>query len=167
MRTVFFLILFHSLEFQDDIFYGRFRFDSDMEHEQNLLSLVRDQNQPRFCKAGWAFAPVSAMAVQFNRIFSNRSPQVVLSPQMVINCRDHQYQNFDCSDDASIEMPVVLEQLKNEGVSEEGCNNFYANTELNCSSLNKCKDCGVTDLQKQTSTCFPVRYKKYKIKSYQ
>ena len=45
---------------------------------------------------------------------------------MLINCSEQQ---GDCKDESKISMEKVLEQLKTTGVSEEGCNNYYANLE--------------------------------------
>lgn len=52
-------------------------------------------------------------------------------------------------------------------MSEEGCNNYYADEELNCSNLNKCKDCENGEDIHKTPICKPKRYQVYKLKSWQ
>lgn len=79
----------------------------------------------------------------------------MLSPQMLINCRTN---NFTCTDDSQVKMKDVLEQLKSVGVSEEGCNNYYANDELNCSKENRCKDCENGEDIHRTPVCKPKRF---------
>ncbi len=52
------------------------------------------------------------------------------------------------------------------GVVEEGCNNYYANTEMSCSELNKCKDCENGEDINKPSICSPKRFFRYKLKDY-
>lgn len=63
-------------------------------------------------------------------------------------------------------MEKVLEQMKTNGVSEEGCNNYYGNLEQNCSQMNKCKDCENGEDIHKDSVCTQKKYLVYKLKSY-
>ena len=148
----------------DSIFYGSLSKDGKSP-VKNYLSLTRDQNQPTACDASWAFAPTTAMAIQFNYLLENKFPQVVLSPQMLMNCHSNQ---LNCSYKThQPKMLDVLAQLKNMGVSEEGCNNYYANTSKDCSALNKCKDCSpdMSDIHKD-GKCTAKDYSNYKLKDF-
>ena len=51
-------------------------------------------------------------------------------------------------------------------MAEEGCNNYYANTEMSCSVLNKCKDCENGEDINKPSICSPKRFYRYKLESY-
>lgn len=79
---------------------------------------------------------------------------------MLINCRD---QEASCADDSKVAMDKVLDQLKNKGVSEEGCNNYYADFKQECSTLNKCKDCENGEDIHREPKCTPKRYQVYKL----
>ena len=43
----------------EDYFVGEVKTDTSLH---NFLSITRDENQPVYCKASWAFATTSAMA---------------------------------------------------------------------------------------------------------
>lgn len=53
-------------------------------------------------------AATTAMSVQFNKVLKNKFPQVVLSPQMVINCADKSFE-FTCLKDQKADMGKVLD----------------------------------------------------------
>lgn len=57
--------------------------------------------------------------------------------------------------------------MKTVGVSEEGCNNYYADVTADCSNLNKCKDCENGEDIHQKPVCSPKRYQVYKLKNYE
>lgn len=75
---------------------------------------------------------------------------------MLMNCHEEQ---IDCSGkEDALKPEAVFEQLKINGVAEEGCNNYYANTEMSCSQLNKCKDCENGEDINKPSICSPKRF---------
>jgi len=43
-------------------------------------------------------------------------------------------------------------------MSEEGCNNYYANFDNECSSMNKCRDCANGEDLYNPTICFPTNY---------
>lgn len=55
-------------------------------------------------------------------------------------------------------MSEVLKQLKEIGVSEEGCNNYYADEAQDCSNVNKCKDCENNEDIHRKPICKPKRF---------
>ena len=63
-------------------------------------------------------------------------------------------------------MMAVLEDLKQNGVSEEGCNNYSANEQRDCSALNKCKDCANGEDIHREAVCSPYHFTKYRVESY-
>ena len=165
MKNLILLILaiFSSVKADEykNIFYGSL--EKEGKPAQNYLSLMRNQNQPKKCNVSWAFATTSAMAAQFNHKLSNLFPQVVLSPQMLMNCSE---QEFSCDYSKAVpDMEKVLNQLKEQGVVEEGCNNFWANEERSCSNLNKCKDCQPGE-DLHHFKCYPKDYYNYKLKDF-
>lgn len=52
------------------------------------------------------------------------------------------------------------------GVSEEGCNNYYADTTKDCSHKNKCKDCENGEDIHKDSKCTPKKFLVYKVKEF-
>lgn len=83
---------------------------------------------------------------------------------MLMNC---QSEKFTCDKgQPEPSMEKILEHLKTMGVAEEGCNNYYANEELNCSNLNKCKDCENGEEIGREPICTPKRFQVYKLKDY-
>lgn len=85
---------------------------------------------------------------------------------MLINCRSPDIE-FTCDSDKNVVFEKLFEQVKTIGVSEEGCNNYYANVTADCSNLNKCKDCENGEDIHQTPVCYPKRYQVYKLKNYE
>lgn len=67
-------------------------------------------------------------------------------------------QDITCEDESKIDFEKVLEHLKNNGVAEEGCNNYYANTDKDCSAVNKCKDCENNEDIHRKPICKPKRF---------
>ncbi len=56
--------------------------------------------------------------------------------------------------------------MKELGVSEEGCNNYYADTEKSCTNKHKCMDCeNGEDIHKEPK-CYAKRFLKYKVKEF-
>lgn len=63
------------------------KFDWRNHSGKNFLSWTRNQNNPNYCGACWAFAPTSALSDRIN-IKRNRTwPDMTLSPQVIINCK--------------------------------------------------------------------------------
>lgn len=75
---------------------------------------------------------------------------------MLINCHGEQVECQTKEDQMNPEK--VFEQLRETGVAEEGCNNYYANTEMACTELNRCKDCENGEDINRPSICSPKRF---------
>lgn len=83
---------------------------------------------------------------------------------MAMNCAPFE---FSCAvDGPQVKIEAVLDHLKQTGVSEEGCNNYYADEKRECSNLNKCKDCANGEDIHREAVCTPKHFAKYRIKNY-
>ncbi len=169
MKIAFVLLIGLSYNFEipaesDYIFYGNY-ITAD-NHVVNLLPPTRNQNQPKACDASWAFATTTTMSTLFNLQKKGAFPEVVLSPQMLINCSPKDV-DFSCEYNKSkIQIESVLKHLTDVGVTDESCNNYYASDEKNCSDLNICKDCHNGEDIHKKPVCTPVPHRIYKLKSY-
>jgi hypothetical protein len=160
-----YVFIFNQITSKDftSYFYGNVQVEN-MAHNVNFLSNVRDQNQPHFCDVSQVFAFTTAMSVQYNKVFNNGFPNVVLSPQTAINCAKTQYSCERGAKDQP-QPEELLEFLTEEGLGEEGCNNYHGNVEQKCKSENKCFDCSTNENIHNVPICFATRYLKYKLKS--
>jgi cathepsin X len=127
----------------------------------NFLPPIRNQNQPKICDSSFAFAATSVMSTLFNIKTQGAFPEVVLSPQQLINLLPDNIP-FNCTY-GSLQGKIedVLEHLKNTGVADESCNNYHADDAKDKSELAKCKDChGIGADQ-----CEPIAFRSYKLKT--
>lgn len=145
-----------------EVFYGEYKLDKDSP-AYNFLPISRNQNQPKVCDASWAFAVTSAMSALFNFNNKGKALEVNLSPQMLINCAQ---QDFNCKNADAFNIEQTLDQLKTFGVAEESCNNYYADYTKDCSNMNKCKDCSNGEDIHKLSVCRALDYHSYKLKSW-
>jgi len=146
------------------VFYGNYTFDG--KTRVNLLPPIRNQNQPRPCDASWAFATTSTMSTLFNLQRKGAFPDIVLSPQMLINCAPASIK-FNCTyATSSVNIEQVLQTLNTVGVSDETCNNYHGSDEKNCSDLNQCMDCHNGEDIHKKPICTPVNHRLYKLSKY-
>lgn len=149
----------------DDVFYGNV-VAADGKTRINLLGPTRNQNQPKACDASWAFATTSTLSALFNVQKKGAFPEVVLSPQMLINCAPDTIK-FSCTYGATpVAIEEVFKHLQNFGVSDESCNNYFASDEKNCTALNQCKDCHNGEDIHKAPVCSPVDHRVYKLSKY-
>ncbi len=78
------LVILAHVNTRESIHYGQYRFD-ETGPMLNLLPPIRDENQPRKCDASLFFAITTAMSAHMNIYAKGAFPEVVLSPQMLIN----------------------------------------------------------------------------------
>ena len=165
-HTLVLSIMISSIVNQDTIFYGDLTIEG--VPNVNVLSPIRNQNQPKQCGASWAFAITSAMSDQFNSIRHLEFPEVVLSPQMLLTCQSSS-KNKTCAYSNSIEnadMQETLDRLKEYGISDESCNNWYSNSTDKCTNLTKCKDCANGENIHNEPNCFSRDYHSYKLETF-
>lgn len=148
----------------DYVFYGNYTFDG--KTRVNLLPPIRNQNQPKACDASWAFAATSTMSTLFNLQRKGVFPEIVLSPQMLINCAPDSIK-FSCNYNSPlVDMEKVFQALNTVGVTDETCNNYHASDEKNCSDLNQCMDCHNGEDIHKKPICTPVSHRVYKLSKY-
>ena len=161
------LLLFASSAILESIFYGNLTRGS--KTNANVLSPVRNQNQPSQCGASWAFAISSAMSDQFNAVKDVEFPEVVLSPQMLLTCGSTST-NKTCAYSNSIEnadMASTLERLVEFGISDESCNNWHSNDKESCDNKTKCMDCANGEDLNNKANCFSRDYHSYRLKAFE
>lgn len=149
-----------------EIFYGEYEKHGK---QVNILSPVRNQNQPKPCGASFAFAVTSAMSDQFNKVKDVSFPLVTLSPQMLMSCRvPESDKNCNYRETAqATDLETVLNTLKTEGVADESCNNWYADTQSQCDKYALCKDCTNGEKLDNDTSCTPKDYHSFKLKDFQ
>lgn len=169
MKIAFILLigLCSTFEFgsnDESIFYGNYTTADNKR--VNLLPPTRNQNQPKACDASWAFATTTTISTLFNLQKKGAFPEIVLSPQMLINCSPQDV-DFSCEYNKSkISIETVLKHLTDNGVTDESCNNYHASDEKSCSDLNICKDCHNGEDIHKKPVCTPVPHRIYKLKSF-
>ena len=149
----------------DDIFYGEYGFPEEPLKILNLLPPIRNQNFPRLCHVSWAFALTTAMSVQFNILKKGVHPEVVLSPQNVVHKRPEN-SGYTCEDASKFNIETMFEHLKTQGVSDEGCNNWYADDKVRTDNLAECMDCHNGEDMHKDPVCEFVPYHAHYIKSW-
>lgn len=170
MRTLFLtltlMLLSHVSFSQNTVFYGEYA-RKNPDQTVNMLSPVRNQNQPKVCGASWAFALASAMSDQFNKIQYVSFPEVVLSPQMLVTCvANSSIQTCDYpSKPETADLEEAMKLLEKDGVSDETCNNWYANTIDKCTKKRKCMDCANEEDIHHEANCSPRDYHEYRLKN--
>ena len=165
IQITIFLMLASNTMLQNTIFYGNYTKNS--KKNVNVLSPIRNQNQPSKCGASWAFAISSAMSDQFNALKDLEFPEVVLSPQMLMTCGSSKV-NKNCSYSNLIEnadMTKTLERLVEFGISDESCNNWHSNDQEDCTQKTKCMDCANGEDINNVPNCFSRDYHSYRLKS--
>ena len=167
MRSLIWICLIATTftEQRPEIFYGEFQRDGK---QVNVLSPVRNQNQPKTCGASFAFALTSAMSDQFNKIKDVEFPEVTLSPQMMMLCSVAEAdRKCDYRANASdTNLVALLDSLKSKGIADESCNNWYADTTSKCDKYALCKDCQNGEVLTNETTCFPRDYHSFKLKDH-
>lgn len=148
----------------DNVFFGEI-VRAGRSKPENLLPVTRDQNQPKFCDASWAFAVTAAMAAQFNFKSQTVGPAVSLSAQMLMSCAGT---GFSCAyGKADIDMAKLLESLKTDGAADDSCTNYFASDANTCKAQNRCKDCHNGESILNPMICQSLDYHEYKLSSYE
>lgn len=162
MQPSWLLLLLSSALADPDIFFGKLARKSSSKPE-NLLPVIRDQNQPRQCDSSWAFAIAAAMATQFNFIRKDAYPFVSLSAQMLMKCSTTK---FTCAyGQNNINIVDALESAK-AGVSDDSCNNYTGDDTKTCKGQDKCKDCHNSENFYKPMICNALDYHNYKLAAY-
>lgn len=115
----------------------------------NLTTPPRNQHIPQYCGACWAFSSTSALSDRIKMLRGGRWPDVVLSPQMMVNCGPG-----SCAGGNS---HMVYKWLhEKDGVVDETCQPYQAQSK-SCTAEHICKDCQHNG--KCHAIANPARYK--------
>jgi len=149
-----------------DIFYGETLFEGH-DKEINILPPVRSVFHPHYCKASWAFAVTTTMSALFNKHNLGAFPETVLSPQMLIETRDESIK-WSCEDDSELDIEKVLTHVIQNGISDEGCNNYHGEDKIYTKGDRQaeCKDCSNNEDSTTEAKCHFVPYFSHRLHSY-
>ena len=127
----------------------------------NFLTPTRQQHLPRYCGSCWAFATLTALSDRLKIARAAAWPEVVLSPQVVINCRG----GGSCNGG---DPTGVYEYMSTEGLPDETCQPYIATNGV-CSDLGICDTCspGRDGQPFLPGTCAPVaNFTRYTLEEY-
>ena len=167
IHLLIYICLVQRLYKTNTIFYGKLT--KGNISDVNVLSPIRNQNQPYQCGASWAFAITSSMADQFNAIKSTEFPEVVLSPQMLLTCRSTTI-NKTCAYSNSVadaDITQTLDNIIEFGVSRETCNIWHSNDTEKCDAQAQCKDCTHGEDIHGNPNCSARSFHSFKLKKYE
>jgi cathepsin X len=118
----------------------------------NYLTPIKNALAPLYCASWWALATTSAFADRININRKNSWPQIVLSPQTLLNCAVGSCQGGDPME--------VYQWAFIYGIAEDSCQPYVAEdpAEAICSAVQTCKNCFKPVPKPQDdgqSTCWP------------
>merc|ERR1719398_516801 len=117
----------------------------------SYVSVARNQHIPQYCGACWAFGSLSALNDRIKIMRKNKWPEIVLSPQHMINCGT----GGSCL--GGNHFLAYKWMSTSSGVVDETCAPYEAKNHK-CSPERVCKDC------KHSGKCMAVKSpKKYKV----
>merc|ERR1712070_215913 len=118
---------------------------------KSYVSVARNQHIPQYCGACWAFGSLSALNDRIKIMRKNQWPDIVLSPQHLLNCG----KGGTCQ--GGNHFLAYKWMMTHGGVVDETCAPYEAKNHQ-CSPERICKDC------KHNGNCFAVQNPhKYKI----
>jgi len=118
----------------------------------NYSTPPRNQHIPQYCGSCWAFSSTSAISDRIKIKRKAKWPDVVLAPQMMVNCGPGTCKGGNSH--------MAYAWMHNHGVTDETCQPYQAKTKK-CNGMNICRDC------KHNGKCFAVeKPTKYKVGQY-
>jgi len=109
------------------------RFDWRNVDGKNYVSVARNQHIPQYCGACWAFGSLSALNDRIKIMRKNQWPEIVLSPQHMINCGT----GGTCLGGNHF---LAYKSLTKQPVVDETCAPYQAKN-LKCTAMSVCKTC--------------------------
>jgi len=103
------------------------------EGVENLTTPPRNQHIPQYCGACWAFSSTSSMSDRIKIMRKGQWPDVVLSPQMTINCGPGTCMGGNSH-------MVYKWMHEKDGVTDETCQPYQAQSK-SCKGQDICRDC--------------------------
>uniref|UniRef100_A0A7S3GGA6 Peptidase C1A papain C-terminal domain-containing protein n=1 Tax=Palpitomonas bilix TaxID=652834 RepID=A0A7S3GGA6_9EUKA len=103
---------------------------------KNYASINRNQHIPQYCGSCWTQGTSSALADRINLLRDNAFPQIVLSPQNLVNCVTQNSSHGCEGGDPTAAYSYIFEN----GIPEETCMQ-YAAKDMDCTAINQCRNC--------------------------
>lgn len=104
-------------------------------NSKNYLSQMRNQHIPTYCGSCWAHAVASSISDRIAIMRNNKFPEIVLSPQYLINCESH---SSGCKGGSPY---WALKHIHDNMIVDDSCAPYQARDDLKCDKMNICKDC--------------------------
>eukprot|EP00803_Ostreobium_quekettii_P005028 evm.model.scf_1938.2 EVM.evm.TU.scf_1938.2 scf_1938:7023-14549(+) len=124
----------------------------------NYLTETRNQHLPQYCGSCWAFGTTSALSDRIKIARKCAFPEIILSPQVLINC--HGGGTCDGGYPAG-----VYEYMEYTGLPDETCQAYEA-VNGECNALGVCETCDPGP-ELIPGTCHPVsEYDKFTVSEY-
>ena len=127
----------------------------------NYLTVPRNQHIPNYCGSCWAMSATSSVSDRIKILRKGQHPEVLLAPQVLINCGG----GGTCrgGDPAH-----AYHYMAVHGLPDESCQNYEA-VNGKCSPFGACETCepGTPPAPEQPGTCTPVvNYTRYYVDEY-
>jgi len=116
----------------------------------NYLTETRNQHIPQYCGSCWAFGTTSSLSDRLKIARNATFPEIILSPQVLINCRG----GGSCEGGNP---GGVYDYMAKHGLPDETCQNYEALDGV-CAPAGVCETCvpGVAPQPFTPGTCTPV-----------
>lgn len=126
----------------------------------NYLTETRNQHIPKYCGSCWAFGTTSALSDRIKIMRKAAFPEILLSPQVLINC------NGGGSCDGGYP-GGVYEYMKYTGLPDETCQAYEA-VDGHCDAMGVCRTCDWNNAsQPLPGHCSPVnKFDKFHVSDY-
>jgi len=112
-------------------------FDWRFKDGINYVTPTLNQHIPVYCGACWAFAPVSAISDRIKIARKAAWPEVVLSPQVLLNCAKQIRMPMGCHGGF---FTTTMDYLAQRGLPDQTCAPYEA-IEHACDGMGQCKNC--------------------------
>lgn len=124
-------------------------------NSKNFLSQIRNQHNPNYCGSCWAQAVASSISDRIAILRNNKFPEIVLSPQYLMNCETH---SQGCKGGSPY---WALKHIHDNFIVDDSCAPYQAKDGIQCNDLSTCKDC------LEDEGCWAVeKYHTYKLKEF-
>ncbi|QDZ23427.1 papain cysteine proteinase [Chloropicon primus] len=127
----------------------------------NFLTETRNQHIPQYCGSCWAMGTTSSLSDRIKIAQKGGYPEVILSPQVMVNCR----YGGSCEGGDPYE---AYESIAQYGIPDETCQNYEA-VDGECHPYGICETCdpGAPPKPFLPGTCTPVKnYTSWTVDSY-
>lgn len=106
----------------------------------NYASVTRNQHIPHYCGSCWSHSTASALSDRIALVRGNAFPEVVLAPQVLVDCV--QENSHGCSGG---DPNAAFEWLMKHPITDESCSPYLATDDV-CTPATLCSDCSPNPL---------------------